>query len=205
MLPFMAFASWENVALKYFDVVMSSKARDYEAFKDSLCSLSDKINTELKDYDTDRGEFSLNLPPNLESLATDKKSKIHLEILRYILTNRLKKETDSITNVIKSKINAMDKTNVNEIMSGKVLFGDYLQEEGNEDLRAVILPAISSLSSNSQFVDSYRKLTGENLAANFEAKFTDDLLESAFIYLKSAERDFRRNTDKIFDTLGAIK
>ena len=198
LLPFMAVASWEEVAVKGLDVVISANVGDSENFKSSLSTLIERAAGEYER--TGMQDYELDLPSYITERAG--KKSVAVQNMRRLCVKKLGTAIKPLKNLILTKIKDMSESDTEAVMSGEVLFSHYLRTNAFDEIYEILRPLARSLGSDAGFAESYKNAVGKEPGEDFSSEFSSALINESFDFLSKNEMEFRKNSGAI---LNAIK
>ena len=198
LLPLFATASWEEVAVKGLDVVISANVGDSENFKSSLSTLIERAAGEYER--TGMQDYELDLPSYITERAG--KKSIAVQNMRRLTTQKLNPAIEPLKNLILTKIKEMPEADTKAVMSGEVLFSHYLRTNAFDEIYEILRPLARSLGSDAGFAESYKNAVGKEPDEDFSSEFSSALINESFDFLSKNEMEFRKNSGAI---LNAIK
>ena len=190
----MAVASWEEVAVKGLDVVISANVGDSENFKSSLSTLIERAAGEYER--TGMQDYELDLPSYITERAG--KKSVAVQNMRRLCVKKLGTAIKPLKNLILTKIKDMSEA----VMSGEVLFSHYLRTNAFDEIYEILRPLARSLGSDAGFAESYKNAVGKEPGEDFSSEFSSALINESFDFLSKNEMEFRKNSGAI---LNAIK
>ncbi|MDA3074146.1 MULTISPECIES: DUF4197 family protein [unclassified Campylobacter] len=199
--PFFLMASWEEVAVKGLDVMISANVGDSENFKKSLNSLIERAAREYAKSGITQYELDL---PNFIAKKTSPNSPT-ARTMRRSLTQSLTPAIPNLKQILQSKISAMDENSTQAIMRGELSLAHYMRVNAFNEIYAALRPNIENLASDTSFAKSYKNATGSEIGDDFANEFTSEFLNDAFDKLVAHEREFRNSTEAMFNILKTIR
>ena len=201
LLPLIAAASWEEVAVKGLDVVISANVGDSENFKNSLSTLIERAASEYEREGIE--DYELDLPGYLTQRAG--KKSIAVQNMRRLATQKLNPSIEPLKNLILTKIKEMPEADTKAVMSGEVLFSHYLRTNAFDEIYDILLPFARALGSDAGFAKSYKNAVGKEIADDFGSEFSSALINESFDFLSKNEREFRKNSGAILNAIKTIR
>lgn len=194
----------ENLLANTTKLALIMQSGDTAKFKNSLNEMVENLSTEIKNFNTQKSEFSIDLPKFLSQKVDSKGKIIDYERLRNLSTEQLKFAADPLEKLLKNRINSLDNETLQKIMNGKILLSEILENSDYKGIREIIFPLVADLSLNENFKKAYENLTENKLSSDFNAKFTDEFLAEIFAKAKKEERKFHQNRNAVFDVLKGL-
>ena len=198
LLPLFATASWEEVAVKGLDVMLSAGAGDSENFKNSLSTLIERAANEYERAGVQ--DYELDLPSYITERAG--KKSIAVQNMQRLASKKLSLAVEPIKKLVLAKIKDMSEADTKAVMSGEVLFSHYLRTNAFDEIYEILRPLARSLGSDAGFAESYKNAVGKEPGEDFSSEFSSALINESFDFLSKNEMEFRKNSGAI---LNAIK
>lgn len=201
LLPLMAVASWEEVAVKGLDVVISANVGDSENFKSSLSTLIERAASEYEREGIE--DYELDLPSYLTQRAG--KKSIAVQNMRRLATQKLNPAIEPLKNLILTKIKEMPEADTKAVMSGEVLFSHYLRTNAFDEIYEIIRPLARELGADASFAKSFKSAVGREPGDDFSSEFSSAFINESFDFLSKNEREFRKNSGAILDAIKTVR
>ena len=201
LLPLIAAASWEEVAVKGLDVVISANVGDSENFKNSLSTLIERAANEYER--TGVQDYELDLPGYLTQRAG--KKSIAVQNMRRLATQKLNPAIEPLKNLILTKIKEMPEADTKAVMSGEVLFSHYLRTNAFDEIYEIIRPLARELGADASFAKSFKSAVGKEPGEDFSSEFSSALINESFDFLSKNEREFRKNSGAILNAIKTVR
>ena len=201
LLPLIAAASWEEVAVKGLDVVISANVGDSENFKSSLSTLIERAASEYEREGIE--DYELDLPGYLTQRAG--KKSIAVQNMRRLATQKLNPAIEPLKNLILTKIKEMPGADTKAIMSGEVLFSHYLRTNAFDEIYEIIRPLARELGADASFAKSFKSAVGREPGDDFSSEFSSALINESFDFLSKNEREFRKNSGAILNAIKTVR
>ena len=200
-MPLIAAASWEEVAVKGLDVVISANVGDSENFKSSLSTLIERAASEYEREGIE--DYELDLPGYLTQRAG--KKSIAVQNMRRLATQKLNPAIEPLKNLILTKIKEMPEADTKEVMSGEVLFSHYLRTNAFDEIYEIIRPLARELGTDASFAKSFKSAVGRDPGDDFSSEFSSAFINESFDFLSKNEREFRKNSGAILNAIKTIR
>ena len=201
LLPLMAAASWEEVAVKGLDVVISANVGDSENFKNSLSTLIERAASEYEREGIE--DYELDLPAYLTQRAG--KKSIAVQNMRRLATQKLNPAIEPLKNLILTKIKEMPEADTKAVMSGEVLFSHYLRTNAFDEIYEIIRPLARELGADASFAKSFKSAVGREPGDDFSSEFSSAFINESFDFLSKNEREFRKNSGAILNAIKTVR
>lgn len=201
LLPLFATASWEEVAVKGLDVMLSAGAGDSENFKNSLSTLIERAANEYEREGIE--DYELDLPGYLTQRAG--KKSIAVQNMRRLATQKLNPAIEPLKNLILTKIKEMPEADTKAVMSGEVLFSHYLRTNAFDEIYEIIRPLARELGADASFAKSFKSAVGREPGDDFSSEFSSAFINESFDFLSKNEREFRKNSGAILNAIKTIR
>ena len=201
LLPLFATASWEEVAVKGLDVVISANVGDSENFKSSLSTLIERAASEYEREGIE--DYELDLPSYLTQRAG--KKSIAVQNMRRLATQKLNPVIEPLKNLILTKIKEMPEADTKAVMSGEVLFSHYLRTNAFDEIYEIIRPLARELGADASFAKSFKSAVGREPGDDFSSEFSSAFINESFDFLSKNEREFRKNSGAILNAIKTIR
>ena len=201
LLPLIAAASWEEVAVKGLDVVISANVGDSENFKNSLSTLIERAASEYEREGIE--DYELDLPGYLTQRAG--KKSIAVQNMRRLATQKLNPAIEPLKNLILTKIKEMPEADTKAVMSGKVLFSHYLRTNAFDEIYEIIRPLARELGTDVSFAKSFKSAVGREPGDDFSSEFSSAFINESFDFLSKNEREFRKNSGAILNAIKTVR
>ena len=201
LLPLMAAASWEEVAVKGLDVVISANVGDSENFKNSLSTLIERAASEYEREGIE--DYELDLPAYLTQRAG--KKSIAVQNMRRLATQKLNPAIEPLKNLILTKIKEMPEADTKAVMSGEVLFSHYLRTNAFDEIYEIIRPLARELGADASFAKSFKSAVGRDPGDDFSSEFSSAFINESFDFLSKNEREFRKNSGAILNAIKTVR
>lgn len=200
-MPLFATASWEEVAVKGLDVMLSAGAGDSENFKNSLSTLIERAANEYEREGIE--DYELDLPGYLTQRAG--KKSIAVQNMRRLATQKLNPAIEPLKNLILTKIKEMPEADTKAVMSGEVLFSHYLRTNAFDEIYEIIRPLARELGADASFAKSFKSAVGREPGDDFSSEFSSAFINESFDFLSKNEREFRKNSGAILNAIKTIR
>lgn len=197
----MAAASWEEVAVKGLDVVISANVGDSENFKNSLSTLIERAASEYEREGIE--DYELDLPAYLTQRAG--KKSIAVQNMRRLATQKLNPAIEPLKNLILTKIKEMPEADTKAVMSGEVLFSHYLRTNAFDEIYEIIRPLARELGADASFAKSFKSAVGREPGDDFSSEFSSAFINESFDFLSKNEREFRKNSGAILNAIRTVR
>ena len=193
LLPLFATASWEEVAVKGLDVMLSAGAGDSENFKNSLSTLIERAANEYER--TGVQDYELDLPSYITERAGKKR----------LASKKLSLAVEPIKKLVLAKIKDMSEADTKAVMSGEVLFSHYLRTNAFDEIYEIIRPLARELGADASFAKSFKSAVGRDPGDDFSSEFSSAFINESFDFLSKNEREFRKNSGAILNAIKTIR
>ena len=193
LLPLFATASWEEVAVKGLDVMLSAGAGDSENFKNSLSTLIERA----------ANEYELDLPSYITERAG--KKSIAVQNMQRLASKKLSLAVEPIKKLVLAKIKDMSEADTKAVMSGEVLFSHYLRTNAFDEIYEIIRPLARELGTDVSFAKSFKSAVGREPGDDFSSEFSSAFINESFDFLSKNEREFRKNSGAILNAIKTIR
>ena len=197
LLPLFATASWEEVAVKGLDVMLSAGAGDSENFKNSLSTLIERAANEYER--TGVQDYELDLPSYITERAG--KKSIAVQNMQRLASKKLSLAVEPIKKLVLAKIKDMSEADTKAVMSGEVLFSHYLHTNAFDEIYEIIRPLARELGTDVSFKSAVGREPGDDFSSEFSSAFINE----SFDFLSKNEREFRKNSGAILNAIKTIR
>ena len=201
LLPLIAAASWEEVAVKGLDVVISANVGDSENFKNSLSTLIERAANEYER--TGVQDYELDLPSYITERAG--KKSIAVQNMQRLASKKLSLAVEPIKKLVLAKIKDMSEADTKAVMSGEVLFSHYLRTNAFDEIYEIIRPLARELGTDASFAKSFKSAVGREPGDDFSSEFSSAFINESFDFLSKNEREFRKNSGAILTAIKTIR
>jgi hypothetical protein len=201
LLPLIAAASWEEVAVKGLDVVISANVGDSENFKNSLSTLIERAANEYEH--TGVQDYELDLPSYITERAG--KKSIAVQNMQRLASKKLSLAVEPIKKLVLAKIKDMSEADTKAVMSGEVLFSHYLRTNAFDEIYEIIRPLARELGADASFAKSFKSAVGREPGDDFSSEFSSAFINESFDFLSKNEREFRKNSGAILNAIKTIR